>query len=153
MVPCQAGERVNDNAVRKLMQALGLKSLVRVEKDRAYRGQPPAGVQACGVTQGPALENVTKESFFGMFKVGFFRQNRFESVGQLQAGIRQYIRYYNRDSIKQKLKGLSPVLYRAQALGFWLLTVQRPGAVHCRGASRYQARRRISCRASSGSTD
>ena len=36
---------------------------------------------------------------------------------QLQAGIRQYIRYYNHDRIKLKLKGLSPVQYRAQAFG------------------------------------
>ncbi|PJI51434.1 hypothetical protein CTI14_60465, partial [Methylobacterium radiotolerans] len=30
----------------------------------------------------------------------------------------QYIRYYNHDRIKLKLKGLSPVQYRAQASGF-----------------------------------
>jgi len=35
----------------------------------------------------------------------------------LQAGIRQYIRYCNHDRIKLKLKGLSPVQYRAQAFG------------------------------------
>ncbi|MFY1987586.1 IS3 family transposase, partial [Achromobacter xylosoxidans] len=29
----------------------------------------------------------------------------------------QYIRYYNHDRIKLKLKGLSPVQYRVQAFG------------------------------------
>ncbi|HEY9573534.1 MAG TPA: IS3 family transposase, partial [Pusillimonas sp.] len=33
-----------------------------------------------------------------------------------QTGIRQYIHYYNHHRIKLKLKGLSPVQYRTQAL-------------------------------------
>ncbi|MGO4302877.1 IS3 family transposase, partial [Cupriavidus sp. RAF12] len=33
---------------------------------------------------------------------------------QLQAGLRQYIHYYNHDRIKLKLNGLSPVQYRTQ---------------------------------------
>ncbi len=46
---------------------------------------------------------------------------------QLQAGIHQYIHYYNHDRIKLKLKGLSPVQYRTQALAAYLLTVQLLG--------------------------
>ncbi|WP_175144720.1 IS3 family transposase, partial [Achromobacter ruhlandii] len=46
-----------------------------------------------------------------------FHLNRFESIEQLQAGIRQYIHYYNHHRIKLKLKGLSPVQYRTQAFG------------------------------------
>lgn len=58
------------------------------------------------------------ESFFGTLKAKFFYLNRFESIEQLlQAGIRQYIRYYNHDRIKLKLKGLSPAQYRVQAFG------------------------------------
>ncbi|MDU9405198.1 IS3 family transposase, partial [Pseudomonas sp. zfem004] len=34
---------------------------------------------------------------------------------ELKAGLDEYIRYYNHDRIKQKLNGLSPVEYRAQA--------------------------------------
>jgi putative transposase len=34
----------------------------------------------------------------------------------LQTGIREYIRYYNHERIRTKLKGLSPVHYRNQAL-------------------------------------
>ncbi|WP_394184014.1 IS3 family transposase, partial [Marinomonas posidonica] len=30
--------------------------------------------------------------------------------------IKEYIEYYNNDRIKQKLKGLSPIVYRNQAL-------------------------------------
>lgn len=67
--------------------------------------------------KGNCLDNAAMESFFGTLKAEFFHLNRFESIEQLQAGIRQYIRYYNHDRIKLKLKGLSPVQYRVQAFG------------------------------------
>ena len=212
----QAGELVNHKKVQKLMQALGLKSLVRAKKYRSYRGQShhvaanvlardfeaerpnekwvtdvtefnvrgkklylspvmdlyngeivayetsrrpvfklvasmlnkalarlkptdrpvlhsDQGWQyqqlsyrhklaARSVTQsmsrkGNCLDNAAMESFFGTLKAEFFHLNRFENVDQLQTGIKQYIRYYNHDRIKLKLKGLSPVQYRAQAFG------------------------------------
>ncbi|KAA9167129.1 IS3 family transposase, partial [Delftia sp. BR1] len=40
----------------------------------------------------------------------------FASVQELQRGLRRYIHYYNHQRIKLKLKGLSPVQYRTQAL-------------------------------------
>ncbi|QYJ21817.1 IS3 family transposase [Achromobacter sp. ES-001] len=212
----QAGERVNHKTVQKLMQTLGLRSLVRAKKYRSYRGQShhvAANVLARdfeaarpnekwvtdvtefnvrgqklylspvmdlyngeivayetsrrpvfqmvgsmlkkalarllpddrpvlhsdqgwqyqqqnyrrmladrSVTQsmsrkGNCLDNAAMESFFGTLKAEFFHLNRFESIDQLQAGIRRYIHYYNHDRIKLKLKGLSPVQYRAQAFG------------------------------------
>lgn len=67
--------------------------------------------------KGNCLDNAAMESFFGTLKAEFFHLNRFESIDQLQTGIRQYIRYYNHERIKLKLKGLSPVQYRAQAFG------------------------------------
>ena len=212
----QAGQYVNHKTVQKLMQMLGLKSLVRAKKYRSYRGQShhvavnvlardfearrPNQKWVTDVTEfnvrgqklylspvmdlyngeivayetsrrpvfqmvgsmlkkalarllpddrpvlhsdqgwqyqqknyrrmladrsvtqsmsrkGNCLDNAAMESFFGTLKAEFFHLNRFESVEQLQAGIRQYIRYYNHDRIKLKLKGLSPVQYRAQAFG------------------------------------
>lgn len=65
--------------------------------------------------KGNCLDNAAMESFFGTLKAEFFHLNHFESIEQLQAGIGQYIRYYNHDRIK--LKGLSPVQYRVQAFG------------------------------------
>ena len=56
------------------------------------------------------------ESFFGTLKAEYFYLNRFDSVEQLQEGIDHYIQYYNHERIKLKLKGLSPVQYRTQAL-------------------------------------
>ena len=66
--------------------------------------------------KGNCLDNAAMESFFGVLKTEFFYLNKFDSVDALQAGIKQYIRYYNHDRIKMKLKGLSPVQYRTQPL-------------------------------------
>ncbi|TMU22985.1 IS3 family transposase, partial [Halomonas sp. ATBC28] len=61
-------------------------------------------------------DNAAMESFFGTLKSEYFYLNRFDTIEQLQAGIRHYIHYYNHEQIKTKLKGLSPVQYRNQAL-------------------------------------
>ncbi len=66
--------------------------------------------------KGNCLDNAAMESFFGTLKSELFYLNRFDSIEQLQVGIRQYIHYYNHERIKLKLKGLSPVQYRTQAL-------------------------------------
>ncbi|MBC3876166.1 IS3 family transposase, partial [Undibacterium flavidum] len=62
------------------------------------------------------LDNAAMESFFAVLKTEFFYLNQFTSVEQLEQGIKEYIRYYNQDRIKLKLKGLSPVQYRNQPL-------------------------------------
>ncbi|MDF3083358.1 IS3 family transposase [Burkholderia sola] len=64
--------------------------------------------------KGNCLDNAAMESFFGTLKAEFFHLNEFDSVEQLQAGIQQYIHYYNHERIRLKLKGLSPVQYRTQ---------------------------------------
>lgn len=65
--------------------------------------------------KGNCLDNAAMESFFGTLKSEFFYLNRFDSIEQLQAGIHQYIHYYNHERIKLKLKSLSPVQFRTQA--------------------------------------
>jgi len=74
-----------------------------------------------GLTQsmsrkGNCLDNAAMESFFGTLKSELYYLNRYESIDELERDIKQYIHYYNHDRIKQKLKGLSPVEYRTQAL-------------------------------------
>jgi transposase InsO family protein len=51
-----------------------------------------------------------------VIKSEFFYLNKFDSVDALRDGLAEYIHYYNHDRIKHKLKGLSPVQYRTQAL-------------------------------------
>jgi putative transposase len=64
--------------------------------------------------KGNCHDNAPMESFFGTLKSEFFHLNKFTSVEQLQAGLAEYIHYYNHDRIKMKLGGLSPVQYRTQ---------------------------------------
>jgi len=66
--------------------------------------------------KGNCLDNAAMESFFAVLKSEFFYLNKFDSVDALRDGLADYIHYYNHDRIKLKLKGLSPVQYRTQAL-------------------------------------
>jgi len=56
------------------------------------------------------------ENVFGILKSECFHGRMFKSVEAFTLEIKCYIRYHNRDRIKEKLKGLSPVEYRTQAL-------------------------------------
>ena len=64
--------------------------------------------------KGNCLDNATMASFFGTLKSEFFYVNRFRNIDELQSGIKAYIHYYNHDRIKLRLRGLSPVQYRAK---------------------------------------
>ena len=66
--------------------------------------------------KGNCLDNAAMESFFAVLKSEFFYLKKFGSVEELRDGLTDYIHYYNNDRIKLKLKGLSPVQYRTQAL-------------------------------------
>lgn len=84
----------------------------------AYRHQPAArNITQSMSRKGNCLDNAAMESFFGTLKSELFYLTRFDSIEQLQQSICRYINYYNHDRIKLKLKGLSPVQYRTQALG------------------------------------
>jgi putative transposase len=70
-----------------------------------------------GVTQsmsrkGNCFDNAAIESFFGTLKAEFFHLAEFNSVAQLEAGVNDYIGYYNHERIKLGLQRLSPVEYR-----------------------------------------
>lgn len=66
--------------------------------------------------KGNCHDNAVIESFFGTLKSEFYYLEKFASVEELQAGLVDYIRYYNHERGRLKLKGLSPVQYRIQAL-------------------------------------
>ncbi len=110
--------------LKKALSKLADKDAPLLHSDQGWQYQMPAYrrlLDERGLTQsmsrkGNCLDNATMESFFGTLKSEFFYLNRFSSIEQLEAGIREYIHYYNHDRIKIKLKGLSPVQYRTQAL-------------------------------------
>jgi transposase InsO family protein len=74
------------------------------------------GLEQSMSRKGNCLDNAVIENFFGILKTEFFHGKRFESVESFKTGLDEYMRYYNHDRIKEKLKGLSPVQYRIQSL-------------------------------------
>ena len=50
---------------------------------------------------------------FGLMKNELLYLQEWDSIDQFKKALREYIRYYNNDRIKLRLKGKSPVQYRA----------------------------------------
>ncbi|MDT5065883.1 MAG: hypothetical protein QOK02_2038 [Mycobacterium sp.] len=61
-------------------------------------------------------DNAVAENFFGHVKAELFHHNPFDTVEAFTTALDAYIHWYNNERISEKLKGLSPVQYRAQAL-------------------------------------
>lgn len=66
--------------------------------------------------KGNCYDNAVMENFFGILKSEFLYTQEFDSVEHFKRELAEYIDYYNHIRIKAKLKGLSPVQYRTQAL-------------------------------------
>ena len=69
-----------------------------------------------GITQsmsrkGNCLDNSVMENFFGLMKNELLYPNEWNSIDDFKAALKEYIRYYNNERIKLKLK-MSPVKYR-----------------------------------------
>jgi len=71
-----------------------------------------SGVKQSMSRRGNCFDNAVIESFFGTLKAEYFHLATPNSIDELQAGVHDYVHYYNNDRIKLKLKGLSPVAYR-----------------------------------------
>jgi len=74
-----------------------------------------------GITQsmsrkGNCYDNSVIENFFGILKSEFLYTQEFEDIEQFKVELGKYINYYNHKRIKAKLKGMSPVQYRAHAV-------------------------------------
>jgi putative transposase len=73
-----------------------------------------------GITQsmsrkGNCYDNAVMENFFGIMKSEFLYLKEFDSIEHFKQELAKYIEYYNHKRIKAKLKGMSPVQYRAHA--------------------------------------
>ncbi|VYT97313.1 IS2 transposase TnpB [Peptoniphilus gorbachii] len=74
-------------------------------------------LEAEGITQsmsrkGNCLDNSPMENFFGILKQEIYYGKKFNSYEELKETIEEYIEYYNKDRIKEKLGYLSPIEYR-----------------------------------------
>ncbi len=67
--------------------------------------------------KGNCLDNSLMKNFFGIMKNEMFygHEHEFKSLHDLEQAMIKYIKYYNKDRIKVKLKGLSPLEYRQQS--------------------------------------
>ena len=68
--------------------------------------------QAKHEPQGNCFDNAAIESFFGTLKAEYFHLDKPDSIDALEAGVHDYVHYYNHERIKLRLQGLSPVGYR-----------------------------------------
>ena len=65
--------------------------------------------------KGNCMDNGAMENFFARLKVEMFYGEKFESVNAFIDELKKYIHYYNNERISTKLKGMSPVQYRAHS--------------------------------------
>lgn len=84
------------------------------------------GVQQSMSRRGNCFDNAVIESFFGTLKTEYFHFAAPSCIDALQAGVHDYIHYYNHERIKLGLQGLSPVEYRRRLPG-GTVTVQLLG--------------------------
>jgi transposase InsO family protein/transposase-like protein len=68
--------------------------------------------------KGNSMDNGLMENFFGLLKTEMFyeQEHLYKDVDELIKAIEDYINYYNNERIKARLKGLTPVEFRNQAL-------------------------------------
>ncbi|WP_304757926.1 IS3 family transposase [uncultured Lactobacillus sp.] len=76
-----------------------------------------------GITQsmsrkGNSMDDGLMENFFGLLKTEMFydQEYKYHNLEELAHAIEEYIEYYNNERIKSRLKGLTPIEYRNQAL-------------------------------------
>ena len=94
--------------------------------DQGCQYQSPAYQRALklhGITQsmsrkGNSLDDGLMENFFGLLKTEMFydQEYKYHNLEELSKAIEEYIEYYNNERIKSRLKGLTPIEYRNQAL-------------------------------------
>ncbi len=74
-----------------------------------------------GITQsmsrvGKYIDNGPIESFWGALKCESYYLHKFEEFDKLRLAIQRYIHSYNEERYQQRLNGLAPLEYRAQAV-------------------------------------
>ena len=69
------------------------------------------GVRQSMSRRGNCFDNAVIESFFGTLKAEYYHLATLDGIAALEAGVHDYIRYYNHERIKLGLQGFSPVEY------------------------------------------
>ena len=74
------------------------------------------GIMQSMSRKGNCLDNSVMENFFGLMKSELLYANQYKSMEHFKKDLKEYIEWYNNKRIKMRLKGMSPVQYRAQYL-------------------------------------
>ena len=74
------------------------------------------GIRQSMSRKGNCIDNSVMENFLGILKSELLYLQKFELMEQFKQELVDYLDYYNNRRIKTMLKGLSPALYRKQAL-------------------------------------
>jgi len=86
-------------------------------RNRAYQKELALnGLKQSMSRKGNCLDNAVAENFFGLLKTEMYHGHSFKDADELIEKLEEYITYYNTQRIKVKLKGLTPIEYRHQAL-------------------------------------
>ena len=101
----------------------GLKGLV-MHSDQGWHYQHRAyqkilkdkGIIQSMSRKGNCLDNSMMENFFALMKNELLYVNDFDSIEVFEKELRKYIWWYNNKRIKLRLKGMSPVQYRAHSV-------------------------------------
>lgn len=108
------------DAIGKLSK--GSKPILHSDQGWQYRHKTyqqelvKCGLQQSMSRKGNCLDNAVAENFFGLLKTEMYHGYSFKDADELIEKIEEYIEYYNTKRIKVKLKGLTPIEYRNQAL-------------------------------------
>ncbi len=66
--------------------------------------------------KGNCHDNAVMENFFGLLKQEIYYGVTYYSYDELKLEIERYIKYYNEQRIKEKLRWISPVQYKLKLL-------------------------------------
>lgn len=64
--------------------------------------------------KGNCLDNAMMENFFGLMKNELLYVNKYDNIEVFEKDLKKYIFWYNNKRVKLRLKGMSPIQYRAQ---------------------------------------
>lgn len=116
-------EQIND-MLNKAFDNKNLEGLI-LHSDQGWQYQHQSyqqrlknkGIKQSMSRKGNSMDNGLMENFFGLLKTEMFydQEYNYKTLDDLINAINDYIKYYNYDRIKEKLKGLSPVNYRLQS--------------------------------------
>ena len=62
------------------------------------------------------IDNGPMESFWGMLKSEMYYLKKFNTYGELESAVIEYINYYNNHRYQKRLKCMSPLEYRCYLL-------------------------------------